>query len=165
MMEAVRTSETSVNFNVTTRRYIPEDSKLQTRRRQKLKSHIILPYFILAFLLLIRFILCTFPSHFCSKINLCSPSASSVFPSDYCFVFPLHFSSLFSSLNFIPICLLLPSLSAFVRGEVMGHLASILRLEGPRKIRNPTRTLALAEMLLQCDPKIAITVVKAECRD
>jgi hypothetical protein len=29
MMEEVRTSETSVNFNVTTRRYIPEDSKLQ----------------------------------------------------------------------------------------------------------------------------------------
>jgi hypothetical protein len=29
MIEAVRTSETSVNFNVTTRRYIPEDSKLQ----------------------------------------------------------------------------------------------------------------------------------------
>jgi hypothetical protein len=28
MMEAVRTSETSVNFNVTTRRYIPEDCKL-----------------------------------------------------------------------------------------------------------------------------------------
>jgi hypothetical protein len=28
MMEAVRTSEMSVNFNVTTRRYIPEDSKL-----------------------------------------------------------------------------------------------------------------------------------------
>jgi hypothetical protein len=27
MMEAVRTSETSVNFNVTTQRYIPEDSK------------------------------------------------------------------------------------------------------------------------------------------
>jgi hypothetical protein len=26
MMEAVRISETSVNFNVTTRRYIPEDS-------------------------------------------------------------------------------------------------------------------------------------------
>jgi hypothetical protein len=30
MMEAVRTSETSVNFNVATRRYIPEDSKLQS---------------------------------------------------------------------------------------------------------------------------------------
>jgi hypothetical protein len=30
MMEAVRTSETSVNFNVTTRRYIPEDTKLYT---------------------------------------------------------------------------------------------------------------------------------------
>jgi hypothetical protein len=28
-MEAVRTSEMSVNFNMTTRRYIPEDSKLQ----------------------------------------------------------------------------------------------------------------------------------------
>jgi hypothetical protein len=30
MMEAVRTSETSVNFNVTTRRYIPVDFKLQS---------------------------------------------------------------------------------------------------------------------------------------
>jgi hypothetical protein len=28
MMEAVRTSETSVHLNVTTRRYIPEDCKL-----------------------------------------------------------------------------------------------------------------------------------------
>jgi hypothetical protein len=32
MMEAVRTSETSFNLNVTTRRYIPEDSKLQEGR-------------------------------------------------------------------------------------------------------------------------------------
>jgi hypothetical protein len=31
MMEAVRTSETSAKFNVTTRRYIPEDSKLEVR--------------------------------------------------------------------------------------------------------------------------------------
>jgi hypothetical protein len=30
MMEAVRTSETLVHFNVTTRRYIPEDSKIHT---------------------------------------------------------------------------------------------------------------------------------------
>jgi hypothetical protein len=30
-MEAVYTSETSANFNVTTWRYIPEDSKLQNR--------------------------------------------------------------------------------------------------------------------------------------
>jgi len=29
MMEAVRTSETSVNFNVTTRRYIPDGSKIR----------------------------------------------------------------------------------------------------------------------------------------
>jgi hypothetical protein len=39
MMEAVRTSESSLIFNVTTRRYIPEDSKLHTRRRENLKSH------------------------------------------------------------------------------------------------------------------------------
>jgi hypothetical protein len=29
MMETARTSETSVNLNMTTRRYIPENSKLQ----------------------------------------------------------------------------------------------------------------------------------------
>jgi hypothetical protein len=39
LTEAVRTSETSVNFNVTTLRYIPEESKLYTGRRQNLKSH------------------------------------------------------------------------------------------------------------------------------
>jgi hypothetical protein len=33
------TSETSVNFNVTTRRYIPEDAKLHTHRSENLKSH------------------------------------------------------------------------------------------------------------------------------
>jgi hypothetical protein len=38
MMEAVRTAETSAHFNVTTRRYIPEDCKLHTRRRENLKS-------------------------------------------------------------------------------------------------------------------------------
>jgi hypothetical protein len=41
MMEALRSSETSVNLNVTSRRYIPEDSKLANRRRKNLKSHII----------------------------------------------------------------------------------------------------------------------------
>jgi len=45
MMEAVRTSETSANFNLTTRRYIPEDSKLHTRRRENLKSHMRYTYF------------------------------------------------------------------------------------------------------------------------
>jgi hypothetical protein len=39
MKEAVITSETSINFNLTTLRYIPEDSKLHTRRRENLKSH------------------------------------------------------------------------------------------------------------------------------
>jgi hypothetical protein len=39
MMETVGTSETSVNFYQTTRRNIPEDSHLHTRRRENLKSH------------------------------------------------------------------------------------------------------------------------------
>jgi hypothetical protein len=39
MMEAARTSETSVNIYLTTRQYIPEDSELHTRRRENLKSH------------------------------------------------------------------------------------------------------------------------------
>jgi hypothetical protein len=38
-MGTVCTSETSVHFNVITRRYIPEDSKLHTRRRENLISH------------------------------------------------------------------------------------------------------------------------------
>jgi hypothetical protein len=39
MMEAARTSETSVD-DYFTRQYIPEDnSELHTRRREKLKSH------------------------------------------------------------------------------------------------------------------------------
>jgi hypothetical protein len=41
VMEAVRTSETSVNFNVTTRRYIPENSKLHIRCLENLKSHML----------------------------------------------------------------------------------------------------------------------------
>jgi hypothetical protein len=39
MMEAVRTSETSANINVTTRRHIPENCKLHTHHRESLKSH------------------------------------------------------------------------------------------------------------------------------
>jgi hypothetical protein len=39
MMEVVRTSETSDNFNVTTQRYTPEESKLHTHHRESLKSH------------------------------------------------------------------------------------------------------------------------------
>jgi hypothetical protein len=39
MMEVVCTSKMSVNSNVTTRRHIPEHSKLHTWRREKLKSH------------------------------------------------------------------------------------------------------------------------------
>jgi hypothetical protein len=42
MVEAVCTSETSVNFYQTTRRNIPEDSHLYTRRRENLKSHLVI---------------------------------------------------------------------------------------------------------------------------
>jgi hypothetical protein len=40
MMEAVSTSETSVSLYQPTRRNIPEDSHLHTRRRKNLISHI-----------------------------------------------------------------------------------------------------------------------------
>jgi hypothetical protein len=40
MMESVSTSETSVNFYQTTRRNIPEDRHLHTRRRENLKSQL-----------------------------------------------------------------------------------------------------------------------------
>jgi hypothetical protein len=39
MMEAARTSETSIDIQLKTRQYIPEDSELHTRRRENLKSH------------------------------------------------------------------------------------------------------------------------------
>jgi hypothetical protein len=39
MMEAARTYETSVDIDLTTRQYIPDDSELHTRRRENLKSH------------------------------------------------------------------------------------------------------------------------------
>jgi hypothetical protein len=39
-MEAVRTSETLVNFYQTTRCYNPEDSNLHTHRREHLKSYL-----------------------------------------------------------------------------------------------------------------------------
>jgi hypothetical protein len=38
-MEAARTSETSVDIQLRTRQYIPEDSELHTRRRENLKPH------------------------------------------------------------------------------------------------------------------------------
>jgi hypothetical protein len=40
VMEAARTSETSVDIYLTTRQYIPEDSELLIRRRENLKSQI-----------------------------------------------------------------------------------------------------------------------------
>jgi hypothetical protein len=41
-MEAVSTSETSVNFYQTTQHNIPEESHLHIRRRQNLKPHTVL---------------------------------------------------------------------------------------------------------------------------
>jgi hypothetical protein len=40
MLEAASTSETSLNFYQTTWHNNPEDSHLQTRRRENLKSHV-----------------------------------------------------------------------------------------------------------------------------
>jgi hypothetical protein len=40
LIEAASTSETSVNLYQTTQRNIPEDSRLHTRRRENLKSHL-----------------------------------------------------------------------------------------------------------------------------
>jgi hypothetical protein len=45
MMEAASTSETSVNFYHTTRRNNPEDSPLQTRRRDNLKFQLKLLFY------------------------------------------------------------------------------------------------------------------------
>jgi hypothetical protein len=39
MIETARTSETSVDIQLRTRQYIPEDSELHTRRRENLKSY------------------------------------------------------------------------------------------------------------------------------
>jgi hypothetical protein len=41
MMEAARTSETSVNFYQTTRRYNPEESHLRNHSRENLKPYLI----------------------------------------------------------------------------------------------------------------------------
>jgi hypothetical protein len=40
MMEAARTSETSIDIQLRTWQYIPKDSELHTRRRENLKCHI-----------------------------------------------------------------------------------------------------------------------------
>jgi hypothetical protein len=66
-MEAVRTSETSVNFNVTTRRFIPEDTKLHTRCRENLKSRIINAYLFIL-LLQTEWIACSKPAQ---EIDVC----------------------------------------------------------------------------------------------
>jgi hypothetical protein len=41
MMEAAHTSETSVDIQLRTQQYIPEDSELHTRRCENLKSQIL----------------------------------------------------------------------------------------------------------------------------
>jgi hypothetical protein len=46
MVEAASTSETSVNFYRTTRRKSPEDSHLNIRSREKLKSHMFIYFFM-----------------------------------------------------------------------------------------------------------------------
>jgi hypothetical protein len=50
MMETACTSETSVDIQLRTQQYIPEDSELHTRRREILKSHLVLRMFVSNFL-------------------------------------------------------------------------------------------------------------------
>jgi hypothetical protein len=45
VIRAARTSETSVNFDQTSRRNIPEDSHLHNRRRENLKSQLMKPVY------------------------------------------------------------------------------------------------------------------------
>jgi hypothetical protein len=51
MMEAVRTSETLVNINLTTWQNIAEEIKLNIRRRENLKSHESVTFFSVAILM------------------------------------------------------------------------------------------------------------------
>jgi hypothetical protein len=60
MMEAARTSETSVDIELRTWQYIPEDSELHTRRRENLKSHICIALFNYS---KVRTLVSMFPSH------------------------------------------------------------------------------------------------------
>jgi hypothetical protein len=46
MMVAVSTYEMSVSFYKTTRRNVPEDSHLHTRRRENLKCHLVGKYLV-----------------------------------------------------------------------------------------------------------------------
>jgi hypothetical protein len=42
IMQAVHTSETSINIYLSTWQYNPEDSELHNRRRENLKSHTVI---------------------------------------------------------------------------------------------------------------------------
>jgi hypothetical protein len=65
MMEAVQTSETSVNSHHIARRYNPEDGHLHIHRRENLKSYLI---FLFEFSFRIATIIVLSNNHFCEKI-------------------------------------------------------------------------------------------------
>jgi hypothetical protein len=56
LMMAARTSETSVDIQLISRKYIPEDSELHTRRRENLKSHRVATLFDPAFTITFQFL-------------------------------------------------------------------------------------------------------------
>jgi hypothetical protein len=66
MKEAICSSETSVHFERTTRRYIPEDSTLHNHRREDLKSYIKMGSSILCICMYVRM-------HACMNVRLASP--------------------------------------------------------------------------------------------
>jgi hypothetical protein len=116
MMETVCTSQTSVSFKQTTRRYTPEDCRVQTRRRKNLKSH---KWFQFA------------PSHTKSlkiRFNIVLPycDASSCFPFSFPLDLPVSPSLLpFSSCASSPSCSpSLPCLSAALVDCYLAWLAA-----------------------------------------
>jgi hypothetical protein len=87
MMEAARTSETTVDVQLRTRQYIPEDSELHTRRRENFKSHKSLIICSTADLMIISIMgmnegIISVSVHFrlLMKSCLCEEAASIVFP-------------------------------------------------------------------------------------
>jgi hypothetical protein len=104
MMEAARTSETSVNFYQTTRRCNPEDSHLRTHRRENFKSSPEEHRYVGK-----SFVICQTPGprrgHWCQMRNWRhsqrSDSGELAIIVTLCVHFPTCFISMFACITFI----------------------------------------------------------------
>jgi hypothetical protein len=71
-MEAARTSETSVDIQLRTRQYIPEDSELHTCLRENFKSHTVcFPFTELSAILIWEHVLISLIILFEKSIQMC----------------------------------------------------------------------------------------------